>query len=63
MYDTHNVKFFNAQIAKQRYKCKNIKEKLNKNNAAIWYKKVNLVGSYYTNFLYSLKYKPVMYLL
>ena len=39
MHSPYNVKFINAQQAKQTYKYKNIKEKLYKNNAAIWYNK------------------------
>ena len=36
MYVLKNVKFANAQLAKQIYQKKNIKEKLYKNSAAIW---------------------------
>ena len=39
MHRPCTVKFITAQQAKQVYKCKNIKEKLCKCNAEIWYKK------------------------
>ena len=39
MHGPYNVKFINGQQAKQTYKYKNIKEKLYKCNAAIWYNK------------------------
>jgi hypothetical protein len=37
MHGPKNVKFINTQQAKQIYQYKNIKEKLYKTNAAIWY--------------------------
>jgi len=37
MHGQQNVKFFSAKQATQIYKFKNIKTKLYKNNAAIWY--------------------------
>ena len=39
MHGPYNIKFINAQQAKQTYKYKNIKEKLYNSKAAIWYKK------------------------
>ena len=40
MRGTKNIKFANAQLARQIYQYKNIKEKLyNTNAAAIWYNK------------------------
>jgi hypothetical protein len=50
MHGPENVKFVNAQQAKQIHQYNNIKEKLYKTNAAIWYnktyrqRKVHLVG-------------------
>jgi len=40
-----NVKFVNAQHAKQTYQYKNTKEKLYKTNVAIWYNKICTVPS------------------
>jgi hypothetical protein len=37
MHRTKNIKFVNAKQAKEIYNCKNIKRKLYKINAAIWY--------------------------
>jgi hypothetical protein len=37
MYGTSNVKFTIARQAKEVYQYKNIKEKLHRTNAAIWY--------------------------
>jgi hypothetical protein len=39
MYGTSNVKFTIARQAKEIYQYKNIKEKLHRTNAAIWYNK------------------------
>jgi hypothetical protein len=39
MHGSENVKFANALQAKQIYQYKNIKEKLYKTNAAVWYNK------------------------
>jgi hypothetical protein len=39
MHGQHNIKFSNAQQAKQIHRYKNIKLKLYKTNAAIWYNK------------------------
>ena len=39
MHGQQNVKFCDAKQAAQTYKYKNIKTKLYKNNAAIWYNK------------------------
>jgi hypothetical protein len=39
MHGQQNIKFCTAKQAKQIYKYKNIKTKLYKNNAAIWYNK------------------------
>jgi hypothetical protein len=39
MHGQQNIKFVNAQQAKQVYRYKNAKEKLYKTNAAIWYNK------------------------
>ena len=39
MHGAYNVKLINAQQAKRIYKYGNIKEKLYKCNAAIWYNK------------------------
>lgn len=39
MQGPQNMKFINAQQAKQIYRYKKIKEKLYKTNAAIWYNK------------------------
>ena len=39
MHVAYNVKLINAQQAKRIYKYENIKEKLYKCNAAIWYNK------------------------
>ena len=39
MHGQRNIKFCVAKQAKQIYKYKNIKAKLYKNNAAIWYNK------------------------
>ena len=35
----YNIKFIDAQQAKEAYKCKNIREKLYKCSEAIWYSK------------------------
>jgi hypothetical protein len=40
MYGMNNIKFINARQAKEIYQYKNIKEKLHKTNAAIWYNKI-----------------------
>jgi hypothetical protein len=40
VYSMNNSKFINARQAKEIYQYKNIKEKLHKINAAIWYKKI-----------------------
>jgi hypothetical protein len=40
MYGMENIKFVNAQQAKQTYLLKNIKEMLYKTNASIWYDKI-----------------------
>jgi hypothetical protein len=40
MHGQQNIKFCIAKQAKQTYKYKNIKIKLYKNNAAIWYNKI-----------------------
>jgi hypothetical protein len=39
----YNIKFVNAQQAKLVYHCKNIKEKLHKTNASIWYNKIYII--------------------
>jgi hypothetical protein len=39
MHGQQNIKFITAQKARQIYKYKNIKEKLHKTNAAIWFNK------------------------
>jgi hypothetical protein len=39
MYGTSNVKFTIARQAKEVYQYKNIKQKLHRTNAAIWYNK------------------------
>jgi len=39
MHETMNVKFINAKQAKEVYQYRNIKRKLYKTNAAIWYNK------------------------
>jgi hypothetical protein len=39
MHGQQNIKFCNAKQATQVYRYKNIKTKLYKNNAAIWYNK------------------------
>ena len=39
MHGTMNVKFINAKQAKEVYQYRNIKRKLYKTNAAIWYNK------------------------
>ena len=40
MHDQQNIKFCIAKQAQQIYKNKNIKIKLYKNNAAIWFNKI-----------------------
>jgi hypothetical protein len=40
MHGPVNVKFTNARQAKETYQYRNIKEKLYKTNAAIWYNKI-----------------------
>ena len=40
MHGPMNVKFANAKQAKETYQYRNIKEKLFKTNAAIWYNKI-----------------------
>ena len=40
MHGTTNIKFIDAQQAKLAYQYKNIKRKLYKTNAAIWYNKI-----------------------
>ena len=40
MHGTYNIKFFNAQQAKLVYNYKDIKEKLHKKNASIWFNKI-----------------------
>ena len=40
MHGQQNIKFCNAKQAQQIYKYKNIKTKLYKNNAAIWFNKI-----------------------
>ena len=47
MHGQQNVKFCDAKEATQTYKYKNIKTKLYKNNAAIWYNKTcRLINKY-----------------
>ena len=50
MHGQYNIKFISAQQTKQTYKHKNIKEKLYKCKAAIWYNKScrQLTPSYIT---------------
>ena len=54
MHGTKNIKFTNAQQTKQIYQYKNIKEKLYKTNAAIWYNKTfrqkQFTSNYNTSF-------------
>jgi hypothetical protein len=45
MRGQQNIKFCNAEQTKQIYKYKNIKIKLYKNNAAIWYNKTCKTGT------------------
>jgi hypothetical protein len=40
MYGENNIKFVIARQAKEVYQYKNIKEKLHRTNAAIWYNKL-----------------------
>jgi hypothetical protein len=40
MHGEYNVKFINAQQAKSVYHYRNIKEKLLKTNASIWFNKI-----------------------
>jgi len=40
MHGTTNIKFIDAQQAKLTYQYKNIKRKLYRTNAAIWYNKI-----------------------
>jgi hypothetical protein len=40
MHGEHNVKFINAQQAKPVYHYRNIKEKLHKTKASIWFNKI-----------------------
>jgi hypothetical protein len=70
-FTTHNyrIKFVNAQQAKLINCYKNIKEKLHKTNASIWFKKICkiekltpkyihiIVNGYFINFHYSYTYK------
>jgi hypothetical protein len=42
MYGENNIKFVVARQAKDVYQYKNIKEKLHRTNAAIWYNKLYL---------------------
>jgi hypothetical protein len=39
MHGSMNVKFINAKQAEETYQCRNIKRKLYKANAAVWYNK------------------------
>ena len=41
MHGQKNIKLCNAEQAKRVYQYKNIKIKLHKNNAAIWYNKIS----------------------
>jgi hypothetical protein len=43
MHGTRNIKFANAQQAKIIYNYKNIKEKLHKVNAFIWFNKNHIL--------------------
>jgi hypothetical protein len=40
MYGTNNIKFINDRQAKEIHQYQNIKNKLHKTNAAIWYNKM-----------------------
>jgi hypothetical protein len=46
MHGTMNLKFANAKQAKETYEYRNIKQKLHKTTAAIWFNNVHLVGFY-----------------
>jgi hypothetical protein len=51
MHSSTNIKFANAQQAKQIYQYKNIKDKLYKTNSAIWYNKTRRLKQLTSNYI------------
>jgi hypothetical protein len=51
MHGKHSVKFINAQQAKYVYHYLNIKEKLLKTNASIWFNKICKINSVFVGLI------------
>jgi hypothetical protein len=52
MHDEYNVKIVKAQKARPIYEYRNIKEKLHKTNASIWFNKICKIGHLTPNYIH-----------